>query len=47
MTSRYGTGNQSTFQSGNTTFRFGGQGQTFDQRNNPNTYFNPDVLMGK
>ena len=47
LTSRYSSGDQSKIQQGNTTFRFGGQGQSFDQRNNPSNYFNPNVLMGK
>lgn len=39
--------NQQTFQQGNTSFRFGGQTQSFDQRNDPSSYFNPNTLMGK
>jgi hypothetical protein len=31
----------------NATVYFGGSGQSFDQRNDPNSYFNPNVLMGK
>lgn len=32
---------------GKSGFYFGGQSQSFDQRNNPDSYFNPNVLMGK
>jgi hypothetical protein len=47
LNTRASNGNQQTFQQGNTSFRFGGQAQSFDQRNNPNSYFNPNTLMGK
>jgi hypothetical protein len=41
------SGNKTVIQRGNSSFYFGGQTQTFDQRNNPDSYFNPNVLMGR
>ena len=39
--SRFGNGDgKTTIQQGNTTFQFGGQSQSFDQRYNPNQMFN-------
>ena len=37
---------KSKIQSGNTTLQFGSRG-TFDDRNNPDRYFNPNNLMGR
>ncbi len=48
LTSRLdGGGNSTVIKRGNSTIYFGGQGQTFDQRNNQNDYFNPSYLLGK
>lgn len=47
MTPRSNSGTQSTLQQGNATFNFGGQSQSFDQRNNPNDYFSADKLTGR
>jgi hypothetical protein len=41
------SGNKTVIQRGNSTFSFGGQTQSFDQRNNPSDYFNPNYLMGR
>jgi hypothetical protein len=41
------SGNKTVIQRGNSSFYFGGQAQSFDQRNNPDSYFNPNVLMGR
>jgi len=40
-------GKQPATRHGDTTLQFGGPAQSFDQRNNPNSYFNPNVLMGR
>lgn len=37
---------KSTVRNGNTTLQFGGR-ESFDQRNNADRYFNPNVLMGR
>ena len=41
------SGHTSVIKRGNSTIYFGGQGQSFDQRNDPSNYFNPNVLMGR
>ena len=41
------SGHTSVIKRGNSTIYFGGGGQSFDQRNDPSHYFNPNVLMGK
>jgi hypothetical protein len=46
LTSRLDSGNTTAIKRGNGTIYFGG-GQSFDQRNNPDSYFNPNVLMGR
>lgn len=45
--SRLDSDSRTVFKHGNSSFSFGGQTQTFDQRNNPNAYFTPDYLMGR
>lgn len=45
--SRFDDGKQPAMRQGNTSLQFGGQTQSFDQRNNPDSYFNPNVLMGR
>jgi hypothetical protein len=48
LSSRLDSSGQTTaIKRGNSTIYFGGGGQTFDQRNDPGNYFNPNVLMGK
>ena len=46
--SRFDDGSGKTvIKRGNSTFYVGGQGQSFDQRNNASDYFNPNYLMGR
>ena len=47
LSSRLDDSGRTTIKRGNSTFYFGGGGQTFEQRNDPSNYFNPNVLMGK
>ncbi len=48
LSSRLDSSGQTTvMKRDNATVYFGGSGQSFDQRNDPNSYFNPNVLMGK
>lgn len=47
LSSRLDGGNGSVIKRDNSTIYFGGQPQSFDQRNNPDSYFNPNVLMGR
>lgn len=47
LTSRFNDGKQTVIKRGNATIYFGGQPQSFDQRNNPNDYFSSDRLMGR
>ena len=47
LTSRFNNGKQTVIKRGNSTIYFGGPAQTFDQRNDPNHYFNPNTLTGR
>jgi hypothetical protein len=47
LTSRFDNGKNIVIKRGNSTIYFGGQSQTFDQRNDHGHYFNPNVLMGR
>jgi len=48
MTSRFDDGSKKTIaKQGNSSIYFGGQGQNFQQRNDPGQYFSPNTLMGK
>jgi hypothetical protein len=41
------SGNKTVIKRGNSSFYFNGPAQSFDQRNNPNDYFNPNYLTGR
>jgi hypothetical protein len=41
------SGNKTIIQRGNSSIYFNGPSQSFDQRNNPNDYFNPNYLTGR
>jgi hypothetical protein len=47
LTSRFDDGKKTVIRRGNSTIYFGGAPQSFDQRNDPNQYFNPNTLMGR
>jgi hypothetical protein len=47
QTSRFDSGKQTVIKRGNTTIYLGGQPQSFNQRNDSNSYFSPNVLMGR
>ena len=45
--SNFNDGRTTVLKRGNSSIYFNGPQQSFDQRNDPNSYFNPNVLMGR